>query len=95
MFDQATKLLADTKTSSGQVNDAVRYNHAFQLARASADTDTRQAVTELNTFLSTASDRGLWWPLAYDRYSQLCKQLNIKAHPQTAFRVSTRKCGTC
>ena len=93
-FDEATQLLtsAADREASGQVGAALRYNNALRLANSAGDDSHRQAVKQFETFLSKSNGHGLWWPLAYERYRQLCEQLAIKARPEEELWQQARRC---
>lgn len=57
---------------------AVNYNRAMLLAASQDEAKQAQAVEQFETYLKSASPSSAWWPIAYDRYATLCKQLKRK-----------------
>lgn len=81
-FDQAEDLarrLASGRPLPARLSSALFYNRA----RVNADTTDaarrRQAMNQLENYLRTSNPASLWWPLAYEQYGKLCKELKAPA----------------
>jgi tetratricopeptide (TPR) repeat protein len=57
---------------------AVTYNRAMLLAGSKEEAKKTQAIDQFETYLKSASPASAWWPIAYDRYTALCKDLKRK-----------------
>jgi hypothetical protein len=57
---------------------AVNYNRAMVLAMSKDEAKKTQAVEQFETYLKSASPASAWWPLAFERYAALCKELGRK-----------------
>ncbi len=91
-FDKATKTLESNKDgeeadddSIEEVNTALRYNQAIQLAAANSNESRSKAKDLFESFLSQQNSRGQWWPLAYESYKQVCQQLGVEPRPEAGF----------
>ena len=70
---------------SGPVQNAISYNRAQLRLSSGNETERRSAVDELEAYLSRGNPAVAWWPLAYERYSQLCKQQGAEPKPWKSF----------
>ena len=72
-------------------SEALTYNYAMLLA-ATADTKNhKRAVLVLEDYLREASATSSWWPIAYQRYSQLCRELSVPLKTEAQLQRSTRQ----
>lgn len=62
---------------SSLLSDALAYNHAFFLAQSSDNRNQHLAIEELESYLRHTGPALAWWPLAYQRYTELCKKSDI------------------
>jgi tetratricopeptide (TPR) repeat protein len=62
---------------------ALCYNRALLAAASPEEARRRAAVAEFEQYLKLASPGSAWWPLAYEQYAKLCKDLDIKAKEKT------------
>ncbi|MAT73217.1 MAG: hypothetical protein CMJ58_27340 [Planctomycetaceae bacterium] len=51
------------------------FNQAKALAKSSEEADRRRALQMLERYLRSVNSANAWWPLAYDQYVELAKQL--------------------
>ena len=58
---------------------ALHYNRALLLAASPEAEKRRAAVGQLEQYLLSASPSSAWWPLAYERYARLCRELGLEA----------------
>ena len=58
---------------------ALHYNRALLLAAAPEAEKRRAAVGQFERYLRSASPASAWWPLAYERYAKLCRELHLEA----------------
>ena len=58
---------------------ALHYNLARPLAAAPEAEKRRAAVGQFERCLRSASPASAWWPLAYERYAKLCRELHLEA----------------
>ena len=58
---------------------ALHYNRALLLAAAPEAEKRRAAVGQFERYLRSASPASAWWPLAYERYAKLCRELDLEA----------------
>lgn len=70
--------------SSLAIDNAVLYNRALLLSSSKDDGKRREAVQLFEKYLHTANAASAWWPLAYERYTKLCKQLDIQPKDKPA-----------
>jgi hypothetical protein len=66
---------------------ALAYNRALLLA---APGERREAVTLLAGYLQTATPASAWWPLAYERYAGLCRELKVPARGEKELSATNR-----
>jgi hypothetical protein len=57
---------------------AVNYNRGMLLAASKEEAKKIEAVEQFETYLKSASPASAWWPLAFERYTGLCKELKRK-----------------
>ena len=79
---ELTRLLTDKARWPGRrpLWNALVYNRAL----SSADKTAAQA--DFETYLAGSSPAGLWWPLAYENYAALAKQVGKTPKARTAFQ---------
>jgi tetratricopeptide (TPR) repeat protein len=65
---------------------AVRYNRGLALADTSTDDGRRSARTELEGYLAVGDPDSAFWPLAYERYRDLCSAAGVTPRTQASFR---------
>ena len=58
---------------------ALHYNRALLLAASPEAEKRRAAVGQFERYLRSASPASAWWPLAYERYAKLCRELDLEA----------------
>jgi len=58
---------------------ALHYNRALLLAASPEAEKRRAAVGQFERYLRSASPASAWWPLAYERYAKLCRELLLEA----------------
>ena len=58
---------------------ALHYNRALLLAASPEAEKRRAAVGQFERYLRSASPASAWWPLAYERYAKLCRELHLEA----------------
>ena len=69
----------DAAGAGGQVAAAIRYNRAFALASSRKMPDAARPSRSWRRFLTSSRSRDSWWPLARERYAQLCRDLGRTA----------------
>jgi tetratricopeptide (TPR) repeat protein len=69
---------------SHSVSNALSYNRAILLSQSPDSQRQRLAIGEFENYLSHAGPSLAWWPLAYQRYTGLCKQLGTEPKSETA-----------
>ncbi len=80
-FDQGEKLGSRLLGPAGRLpihdglTSALLYNRALLLATATEKDKQLQAVRQFEQYLESSNAAGAWWPLAYERYVDLCKKL--------------------
>jgi tetratricopeptide (TPR) repeat protein len=84
----AKKAVATARTPSPKVSGALLYNRALMLAGAKDDKSQRQALDMLEKYLRTTSPASAWWPLAYARYTRLCKTLELAPRSEKELQKS-------
>ena len=57
---------------------AVNYNRGMLLAASKDEAKKIQAIEQFETYLKSASPASAWWPIAFERYSALCKETGRK-----------------
>jgi len=82
----ATALAGPGRTVVSTLADAVLYNRALLLANSAVPADQVEAITEMEKYLHSASSASAWWPLAFERYTALCKTRGVVPKTQTALR---------
>jgi tetratricopeptide (TPR) repeat protein len=69
---------------------AIAYNRALLLADSS-DADQRPAAaSQFEKYLQTSAPTSVWWPLAYERYSQLCKDRGLPGKTKEALAAKAQ-----
>jgi predicted Zn-dependent protease len=58
--------------------NALSYNRAMVLADSKDEKKRKQAVDSYERYLKAANPGSAWWPIAYDRYAALCKDVGKK-----------------
>ena len=71
--EQAMTALARPNRAASALADAVLYNRALLLANSASAPDQTEAMAEMEKYLHSASPASAWWPLAFERYTALCK----------------------
>ncbi|MCW3058249.1 MAG: hypothetical protein JWQ02_70 [Capsulimonas sp.] len=84
-----TALASPERTASSTLNDAVLYNRALLLAKSAAPSDQTEAIAEISKYLQSASPASAWWPIAYDRYTTLCKSSGATAKTESDFQAAS------
>lgn len=86
LLDEGEKIGGGRRREATVLTAALLYNRAQHFA-ARKDRDAKQkAIALLERYLHTASPLSLWWPLAYERYAALCKELERQAKTQDDFK---------
>ncbi len=57
---------------------AVHYNQALAHASAGSVDEKRAAIQLFEQYLREGDSLSSWWPVAYERYGALCKELQVK-----------------
>jgi hypothetical protein len=73
---------AGGRRANAALASTLLYNRAAQLAAAKDRPAREQALGMFEKYLRTTSPLSLWWPLAYDRYAELCQALGQPAKPK-------------
>jgi len=92
--NKAAAILAQVETSlkpaspvdlaaASSISGALTYNRALLLAESRDSERQRLAIGELETYLRRTRPSLAWWPLAYQRYSSLCKQFGTEPKSQS------------
>jgi tetratricopeptide (TPR) repeat protein len=73
-------------------SSAIRYNEALALAEAPNRQDRDRAVKLFEEYLRQSDSYSAWWPIAYEHYAALCKDLKEETLDRTALqkRFNTR-----
>ena len=77
-FEEGSRLLTRQDSpqqlshSSQGVTSALLYNDAFLLATSPEDSARRSSIDLLERYCRTASKASAWWPIAYEKYKELC-----------------------
>lgn len=61
---------------------ALLYNNSLLLAASPDKAKRMQALEQLETYLVVANPASAWWPLAYERYTGLCKEQGKAPKPK-------------
>lgn len=69
---------------------ALHYNRALLLAASPEAEKRRAAVGQLEKYLLSASPSSAWWPLAYERYTRLCRELGLEAQGERELKDRIR-----
>jgi hypothetical protein len=69
-------------------SQALIYNYAMLIARMSDLKAHREAQTLFEEYLENSSKSSSWWPMAYERYAALSKELGISAKTQDQLQRS-------
>jgi tetratricopeptide (TPR) repeat protein len=89
-FSTGRSKIAGTPTLAA----SLRYNRALMLSASPKEAERKSAVDSFERYLTATSPASAWWPLAYDRYAKLCKNLGraskSKADLTTGARVPLR-----
>lgn len=59
------------------VSSALLYNRARLLSASERNEQRRAAMNQFEEYLRMASPSSMWWPLAYEQYTRLCKALGL------------------
>jgi hypothetical protein len=65
------------------VVSALLYNRGLLLAAAPDERRRRDAVKQFEQYLRITSPASTWWPLAYERYAGLCRDLKVSVTAET------------
>lgn len=77
-FRQAEEAMGATPGPEyAELRSALRYNRGLLLATSQKPDDRRRAAAEFENYLENTSPAATWWPVGYDRYRTLCKELKI------------------
>jgi hypothetical protein len=60
------------------------YNRAFLMADSSEPAQRQKAAAAFERYLGAAEPSSPWWPLAFERYQSLCRELNRTAKTRQA-----------
>ena len=74
------------QAAASTLTDAVLYNRALLLADSTTAADQAEALTEIEKYLQSASPSSAWWPLAFERYTALCKAQGSAPKPEASLR---------
>jgi hypothetical protein len=75
---------------SKAASSALRYNRAALLAESAKAADRRDAVRQLEVYLRTATPDSAWWTLAYKRYANLCRELDLAQQSEQKLKKPAR-----
>ncbi len=81
---------ADADPGVLQLN-ALRYNFGMLLVESSDPQQHAEGLSYLEVYLKEANDSSSWWPLAYERYTQVCREMNVPAKTQSQLQRATRR----
>jgi len=96
-YDDAEKLFADLalieSLHPGELDqdfsEAYSFARADLLLRNAGGSErkkrSREALKLFREYLASAEPGAVWWTLAYEKYQQLCKTENVKAHAREEF----------
>jgi tetratricopeptide (TPR) repeat protein len=83
-----TALAGPNRAAASALADAVLYNRALLLANSAAAPDQTEAMAEMEKYLHSASPASAWWPLAFERYTALCKANGSVPTTEAALRAA-------
>ncbi len=69
--------------------NALAYNRAILLSRSPDNQQQRLAIAQFESYLRQTGPSLAWWPLAYQRYSELCKQSGMTPRSKDALLADT------
>ncbi len=72
-------------------SDALTYNYGMLLGATSEAKNHKKAALVLEEYLRGASASSAWWPIAYQRYSQLCRESSVPLKTEAQLQRSTRR----
>jgi hypothetical protein len=81
---------ADADPGVLQLN-ALRYNFGMLLVESSDPQQRGEGLGYLEVYLKEANDSSAWWPLAYERYTQVCREMNMTVKTQAQLQRATRR----
>ena len=85
--EQAAAALAGPgRAAASTLSDAVLYNRALLLADSKSASDQTEAMAGMEKYLHSASPASAWWPLAFERYTALCKARGTAPQAESALR---------
>ena len=85
----ATAFAGADSAAASTLTDAVLYNRALLLADSPTASDRAEAIAEIEKYLQSASSASAWWPLAYERYTALCKAQGSVPKPEATLRTAS------
>jgi predicted Zn-dependent protease len=85
-FSRGRSKVAGTPTLAA----SLRYNRALMLSASPRAEDRESAAENFERFLAGTSPASAWWPLAYDRYAKLCKDLERTAQTKAELTAGGR-----
>ena len=77
------------RAAASTLTDAVLYNRALLLADSPTASDQAEAMAEIEKYLQSASSSSAWWPLAFERYTALCKAQGSVPKPEATLRTAS------
>lgn len=69
---------------------SLRYNRAVMLSASKKPEDRKTAADSFERYLMGTNPASAWWPLAYERYTKLCKELDLKPKTKAELMTSAR-----
>ena len=73
-FDEAIALTKDLGNGEASLlRGAVLFNQALARATATDKLERQEALTMFAHYLKSTDPNSAWWPVAFDRYAELCK----------------------
>ena len=82
--DALVKRAFGTRQPAAILTDALAYNRALLLSRSGEAADRKMAASQLESYLKKSSAASSWWPLAYERYETLGKELGLTTKPKAS-----------
>ena len=82
----AAALAGPGRAAASTLSDAVLYNRALLLADSKSAPDQAEAMAGMERYLHSASPASAWWPLAFERYTALCKARGAAPQAESALR---------
>ena len=82
----AAALAGPGPAAASTLSDAVLYNRALLLADSKSAPDQDEAMAGMEKYLHSASPASAWWPLAFERYTALCKARGTAPQAESALR---------